>query len=633
MQTTVSRVEEEVSEAPGNVYIFTKNLIAARGYRSLRELLQTIPGFTVFHRDLQYVAGVRGLNPNDNEKISLLLNGQNINGVMEPDYLNGPINLDNVERVEVVVGPSSLFQPANTLAATVNVITRDLRGVEVAVSAGNDLPYSGTVMAGGAWGEKSLGFSFTAERKDGFDAWTPSFRSNLPGRKITGKLDDSFFGLVTGRYGSWKAQAVAYRDQRPELLINNASRANDALYRDEIYSLFLSNEYDINDDWTSVLRAETSLKSQIRENHTGAAPTAAVALKAAQRVYAGEAGLRYKGLRGHMIQAGVQTSYDDNYDTWFTFAPEGFVKAPLVERDSYALGFYAHDSYEINDRLRLVGGLRLDRNTRLPDSWHYGGRAAVILHPTGNRELTSKFIFNRTVRFPSAVGALQTWGSDKKSTSPSWAEESVSARSPEVLSTIEFQQLAAVGPIHGSAAVYHQELKNFITWFQPWTNVGDFKGHGVELGLRGEISPNHSAWGNATYNDSRLFLFHQPKTAGVVETHHSYTAPDRTIIGAARWLANAGLDSRLFSRLTLSPAVRMFAGQSALDQGSLQYKKLSNVYFDLGMVWERLFSQDSELRLSIQNLFNDRDWVGSQMNGGRYRPRGIDARLTVVVRY
>ena len=32
-----------------------------------------------------------------------LLNGQNLKQTHEPDYLNGPINLDNVERVEVVV--------------------------------------------------------------------------------------------------------------------------------------------------------------------------------------------------------------------------------------------------------------------------------------------------------------------------------------------------------------------------------------------------------------------------------------------------------------------------------------------------------------------------------------------------
>ena len=113
------------------MYVFTRETIIKRGYRSLADLLLVVPGFCVFHRDLDFVAGVRGLNANDNEKVSLLINGQWCNGAVEFDFLNGPINLDSVERVEVVVGPSSFFQRANTLAATINVITRDVQGAEV----------------------------------------------------------------------------------------------------------------------------------------------------------------------------------------------------------------------------------------------------------------------------------------------------------------------------------------------------------------------------------------------------------------------------------------------------------------------------------------------------------------------
>jgi iron complex outermembrane receptor protein len=146
--TTLSRVDENIDEAPGSIYAYDRDTFTKRGYHSLGELLQTVPGFTVFHKDLGYVAGVRGLNANDNEKISLLINGQNINGVNEPDFLNGPINLDSARSVEVVVGPSSLFQQANTLAATVNILTRDVEGVVVDAGAGNYLNYSTTVMAG-----------------------------------------------------------------------------------------------------------------------------------------------------------------------------------------------------------------------------------------------------------------------------------------------------------------------------------------------------------------------------------------------------------------------------------------------------------------------------------------------------
>jgi len=127
-------------------------MIMKRGYRSLGELLEVVPGLhgvpqrpylrcrrSRFERERQ-----RENHPPDQRR--------EFNNLQEPNYLNGPINLDNVERVEVVVGPSSFFQRANTLAATINVITRDTEGTEVIASSGNALPYSGTFMTGHKWG-------------------------------------------------------------------------------------------------------------------------------------------------------------------------------------------------------------------------------------------------------------------------------------------------------------------------------------------------------------------------------------------------------------------------------------------------------------------------------------------------
>lgn len=129
--------------------------------------------------------------------------------------------MDNVEEVEVVVGPSSLFQQANTLAATVNVITKNVEGVEIVGSTGNALPYSVTLMAGKRWDyEKYASFSFTSEQRKGFDAWNPSFRPNVSGRKITGKEEwPNYFSVLKGQLGDWSAQAVAYRSTKPELIL------------------------------------------------------------------------------------------------------------------------------------------------------------------------------------------------------------------------------------------------------------------------------------------------------------------------------------------------------------------------------------------------------------------------------
>mgnify|MGYP005836495477 CR=1 FL=1 len=45
--STLSRAEESVDEAPGSVYVFTSEVIQKRGYQSLKDILQVVPGFTV----------------------------------------------------------------------------------------------------------------------------------------------------------------------------------------------------------------------------------------------------------------------------------------------------------------------------------------------------------------------------------------------------------------------------------------------------------------------------------------------------------------------------------------------------------------------------------------------------------
>lgn len=639
VQTTVSRVDEKVDVAPGNIHVFTRQTIQARGYRSLGELLQAVPGFTVFHRDLQFVAGVRGLNANDNEKISLLINGQNVNGVNEPDFLNGPINLDNVERVEVVVGPSSLFQAANTLAATVNVITSDAPGVEAVVSAGNDLPYSATVMAGRRWpGDRSVSGSLTTERKRGFDAWRPAFRPNLAGRDSTGQLDQpNYFGVLKGRSGDWSAQALAYRTSWPELLINNGHPANDGRFVDQFYASSLTNEHPWTPDLTGVFRAEAAVKEQTRLN-SGGPPLAAVELAIKQRTYAGELGLRHTGFKGQTIQSGVQVSYDDNYDSYFTFNDpahgEVFGRTTLIGRDTHAVGFYADDTIQAADRLKLVAGARVDQNTRLPGRWFVGGRAAAIASPADF--WVAKLIYNRAVRMPSALAALnEAWGRDRVATSPSWARVSPQAREPEILSTYELQDIVYVGDARLQASLYHQELSGFITWFSPHSNVGDFHGNGAELSLQAPLGSRTALWANASWNDSKLALFRQPlNAAGGVETHHAYTDPDGRIIGSAEYAANLGCERRVLRRVRVAPAVRYFTNQAGLDHGAGEYIVIRHrVYLDLALTLERVWGRSADLRLSVRNLLDDRRPVASQLNGDTYRPRGAEAVLTLAVRY
>ncbi len=133
---TASKHPEPLDLAPNVMYVYTKEDIHIYGFHSVMDVLTMTPGFQTFHKDLQYVAQVRGIAPNDNEKITLMVNGHSLNNLTEPDFLNGPINLDNVDKIEIIVGPGSVLYGSSTLAATINLITKIVDGAEVNLATG-----------------------------------------------------------------------------------------------------------------------------------------------------------------------------------------------------------------------------------------------------------------------------------------------------------------------------------------------------------------------------------------------------------------------------------------------------------------------------------------------------------------
>ncbi len=417
-ESTVSRVDERTDQAPGSVFVYTREMIEQRGYHSLGELLSTVPGFAVFHRDLQYVVSVRGLTANDNDKITLLVNGQRVLGLHEQEFLNGPINLDNLDRVEVVVGPSSFFQQADTLAGTVNLITKNVEGVEAIAAAGNKVQYSTTLMAGHHWdADKFVDFSFSTENLRGFNAWNNDWRPGLAGRDVTGKLESpSFFSVLNGQYDELTAQVVAYRSQLPELNIDSDSPLNNGVMTEQYYSMLLKDEHPWTDTLTSVVNLDAAYKKQTRID-PDMTPINANQQSVCAMDYEGEMCLRYTGFKNQLIQAGVQLAFEDDFDSWFTYNAMATSTTPAyntgkttqVDQNTDALGFYIDDTIQATKWLKLIGGIRVDENTRLHEGrWFPGARAAIILDPTST--WVSKLIYNRSVRMPSASRPITTFG-------------------------------------------------------------------------------------------------------------------------------------------------------------------------------------------------------------------------------
>ena len=141
---------QQVTEAPASVSIVTADDIKKYGYRTLADALRSVRGlYVTYDRNYNYL-GVRGFNrPGDlNTGILLLVDGHRINdNVYEsaPIGTDFPIDVDLIDRIEVIRGPSASLYGTNAFFGVVNVITKSpgsLQGGEIAAAAGSQDTYN-----------------------------------------------------------------------------------------------------------------------------------------------------------------------------------------------------------------------------------------------------------------------------------------------------------------------------------------------------------------------------------------------------------------------------------------------------------------------------------------------------------
>jgi outer membrane receptor for ferrienterochelin and colicins len=151
-----SGFKQKVTEAPASVTIITSEEIQKFGYKTLADILRDVRGFYVtYDRNYSYL-GVRGYGPSGdyNSRIAVLIDGHRLNDNIFDAALLGtefPLDVDLIDRVEVIRGPNSSLYVASAFLAVINIITkrgRDLQKVSVAGEMASYGSYQGRVSYG-----------------------------------------------------------------------------------------------------------------------------------------------------------------------------------------------------------------------------------------------------------------------------------------------------------------------------------------------------------------------------------------------------------------------------------------------------------------------------------------------------
>lgn len=122
---TPTGYETNLNKVGSSVFTISSNEIEKGGYTTISEILNTIPGIT------SVTAGFGGTpslyaRGHDSDQTKIMLDGIDLNdpSAIGTSPVLSTLIVDNIDRIEVVLGPQSLLSGADAMGGAINIITK-----------------------------------------------------------------------------------------------------------------------------------------------------------------------------------------------------------------------------------------------------------------------------------------------------------------------------------------------------------------------------------------------------------------------------------------------------------------------------------------------------------------------------
>lgn len=498
-----SKRAQQSRDVASFVSVVTAAEIKEHGYRTLADVLRTLPGFYVSNdRNYSYI-GVRGFSrPGDwNARILLLLNGLRTNeNVYDLSYIGEEfsVDVDLIERVEVIRGPSSALYGSNAFFAVINVVTRtgsSLAGGEIATSAASFGTYSGRASYGRTFANDiDLLVSATYSDGNGRDLNYPEYDAPLTNNGIASGADHEGFHkiLVTASKGDFSFQANSVSREKgiptgsfATIFNDKRNRTTDGL---SLASLGFDHAFSDSTSFSTRLHAgrysyhgEYAYFADDPPNQDRAlGEWLGVDVDAARKI----------GSR-QFLTFGAE--YRDNFkQSLKNFDPDPYVLYADVQNSTARWGVFAQDEIKLAEPLMLYAGARLDRYEGFGSAT--SPRAALIYTPSS--KTTFKLLAGRAFRAPNEYELHNETVNYKPNP----------LLQPEHIETLELIAQHFIGRgLQVSASAFRNRLTDLTSLhldpadsFFFYENQGEIHSKGLELQL--DLNRGHGVTGQLSYS-------------------------------------------------------------------------------------------------------------------------------------
>ena len=565
---SASRHLEDPRHAPSAVTIITSEEIARYGWRTLGDVLNSVRGFyTSYDRDYAYL-GVRGIQrPGDyNSRILLMINGHRLNDNVYDSALIGtefPLDLDLIDHIEIVRGPSSSLFGTNAIFGVINVITkRPTNGaaIEASGDASSFLSRTGRLTGSYEKGKLSALLSGSMYRSDGqSDIFFPEFVATNGGiaHDLDGDRYDHAFADL--QYGGLRVQSLfGTRTKDIPTAPDGANFDAPAAGTDtrgyvEVgfhRSLSAVTDLDVRTyyDWYDFNGFGTFGGNGSPDTFTAAVPARADWVGTEANI-------------GHQIgRQRITVGADYEYSILVNQKVFVLGQPPILDtsQSPWLAAAYAESELNLVPKLTIHAGGRLD--------WFdaYGASLSprIALVYQLNPRTALKYIFAEAFRAPNAYEAFYADGASIVAPTKSLTPEHI--RSQEVVWERSLKPWLAM-----TADAFYNNLTNLIdevpdpaSGLNHFVNIGRDRGRGVEFELEAKRESGWSARASYTFSDAdnllqRVGLANSPPST--VKLHGTIPVSRRAFAGlellytdAQKTYQGAQVPSSFLTNLTLS---------------------------------------------------------------------------------
>lgn len=576
---TSGKKAESTSKTAAAVFVITHEDIEHYGYRTLAQALKRISGFYSEYDYAYDKIGVRGYLPNSdlNRRVLVLIDGHKVN-----DYLYGqapvnqdlPVDMRDIERIEVVKGPGSALWGSEALLCVINCITKtatQVDGLQIrqdyGFNNGQRLSYGGAYPGG-----LQITGSVQDMMSDGqAKIYFPDFNDPANNdRSLNGGIANGMDGERVGRgfvNMSYKGYKLSY---------DHVSRVKDlptaawsAVFNLPGLNLGDEREYtELSFENPKPLANNGDLFCRVYQDNYDAVGNfnwwengGIVRDKGFDRSRSYGAEMRYSRDLGSRLSLTFGSEYVRNY----VGHRANYITSPNPrlrwerQGDFDMLSHYSQAEWDLTNSLRLVAGTRYDDHSIFGGNW--SPRLAAIYKASDRT--TFKMLYGEALRIPSLDEYIMSGNPSKMK--------------PEKIVTNEFvwdQQLSNTG--HLVTSIYGLRMYDLINQM-----ADAVKSAGIETQYEFRLQNGSSGYLGVAVLDASAF-------------------PNGRLVSSPHCLITTGLSLPLFQgQAYLSPQMQ-FVGASKTNMWNTSP---SYAVANLGLSSTSLF-KNLDLSLNVTNLFN-----------------------------